>query len=426
MKRVALLLLLLLAPPSFAEENGQIALEGATDALEVITSAAGSIDYHVTWSNVTATALTTPGTGNGNITTAATTSLIAAPAASNWRYLRSLHLYNASTTVTNTVTVQIDRSTANRVLCKASLAPGEALDVEASGGCLLFDSAGRRRVSTTETTGFNGRTIYFSKVATATDASGYHYMHAKDTGFPGAYTLGAPGLSGANFTCDTGAGAAVAGAPVLPNATGGWYLTRFGVTSPAVNTYELIDLVWYNTGIGITTTTGQTVNSVAFPARDLNGATSGEGYRIAIYVSAAAGLAATASNATVTYTNSSGTGSRTATLSASVGFQAPATPVIGTWIPFLLQAGDTGVQSIQTLTLGTTWVSGTINLMVYRPLADEGVPTANGSSGSLHNRQSINPGVRIWNGSCLNLSVIGSSATTAPSVFGGVVELMDR
>ena len=35
-----------------------------------------------------------------------------------------------------------------------------------------------------------------------------------------------------------------------------------------------------------------------------------------------------------------------------------------------LQAGDVGVQSVQSLTLSATWTSGTINLVAYRILAD--------------------------------------------------------
>jgi hypothetical protein len=422
--RLVFALALALALP--ARADGQLALEGATDSLEVVTSAAGAVDYHATWANVTATALTTPGTGNGSITTATTTTVIAAPAASNWRYLRSLRLYNASNTVANTVTVRVNRSGNARVLCRATLAARESLTVESSGACTLYDASGRPKQTPDTPSGSTGYTLYFSKVATAIDAAGYHYMHAKDNGFPGAYALGSPGLSGEVLNCNTASGAAVAGAPVLPNPTGSWFLTFFGLTAAVANTYELIDLLWYNTGISVTTTTAQTINSVQWPARDANGSTAGEGVRIALYATAALGNSAAISNTTVTYTNSQGVSGRTATFSAAAGFNAPATPVIGTWMPFLLQAGDTGVQSIQSITLGTSYVSGTMSLFAYRPIDQTGVPAANFPSGSLTQRIERIPGLPIFNGTCFALSVIGGTATTAPSVYGGIVQLADR
>lgn len=414
----------LLALPAAAE--GSLILQGSTDSLEVVTSASGSVDYHASWANVTATALTTPGTGNGNIASATTTTVVTAPAASNWRHVRSLSVFNASATVANTVTIQVNRSAATRILCKANLAPQESIDLFASGSCSVFDAYGRPKVSPSDPPGFNGRNFNFTKVATAPDAAGYHYMYAKDTGFPGAYALGTPGLSGATLDCSSAAGAAVSGSHVLPNATSAWYLTRYGLNSSVVSTHQLLDLVWYNTGITVTTTTAQTVNSVAFPARDLNGATSGEGYQAAMYFSVASTAAATIANTTIDYTNSQGTPGRTGTLSAVVGFQSPATPVVGTWVPFQLQAGDTGIQSIQGITLGTSYVTGTINLFVYRPLSQDGVGVANAASGSLNVRQSLNPGVRIFNGTCFGWALSGASSTTAASIYNGTIELMDR
>ena len=42
---------------------------------------------------------------------------------------------------------------------------------------------------------------------------------------------------------------------------------------------------------------------------------------------------------------------------------------IGTFYPFSLQAGDTGVRSIQSFQINTTaWTSGTIHLVAYRVL----------------------------------------------------------
>lgn len=404
-----------------------ITLEGSTDSLELVTTGSSvSIDYHCTWANVTATALTTPGTNVGNINSATTTTLIAAPSASNWRHIKACNFENSGTTSVG-LTLQVDRSASNRVIFTVTLSPGEHLTKSSDSDFHLYTAAGAEK-SDTGSAAYSGRSLSFSKIGTALDTIGYHYLYSKDTGFPGAWSLGTPGVNGTTFDCSTAAGAVVAGSHVLPNpASGGWYMSRFGLISSVVNTFEAVDLLWYNTGLTVTTTTNQAITSGAMPARDLNGSTNGEGYRIALYALTALGNAAAVANTTVSYTNSAGTAGRTATFSGSVGFQAPATPVIGTWMPFTLQAGDTGVRSIEGITLGTTYTSGTMSLIVYRPLAMTGVPVANYPSGSLGgSNQLSNPGVRLWNGTCLAVTVVGGVATTADSIYSGIFEIMEK
>ena len=56
-----------------------------------------------------------------------------------------------------------------------------------------------------------------------------------------------------------------------------------------------------------------------------------------------------------------------------------ASSAVGTFYPISLAAGDTGVRSVQTLTLSATWTSGTMHLVAYRvvailPLSAAGVP----------------------------------------------------
>lgn len=424
MKRLIALILTLLALPAHAG----LILEGATDALEVVTSTAASTDYQVSWSNVTATALTTPGTTKGNIASATTTTVLAAPSASNFRHVRNLVLRNASTTTSNLVTVQVDVSATNRVLYQASLAPGETLGMDETGKFTIYGSSGMERSLRAETSGVNGKSFTFGKVATATDAAGYHYAYLKDTGFPGAWTPGTPGLNGDAISCDTTADAVIGGTFVLPDPSSAWYLTKFGLTGAVVGNYELIDVLWFNTGLVVTTTTGQAVTFPGLPARDLNGSTNGEGVYAALLTTTANTNAGVISNTTLTYTDQDGNAGATGTFSGAVGFQAPATPVVGTWMPFLLAAGDRGIRSVQTITLGTSYAGGALSLVLYRPLAREGVPTANTSSGSLTGQQAIaaNPGVRIFNDTCLALTAIGNPATTAPGVYNGIIQLADR
>jgi hypothetical protein len=403
-----------------------VTLEGSsTDALEVVTAGASvSLDYSCAWANVTATALTTPGTSTGNIATATTTSIIAAPSASNWRHIKSCNFDNAGT-VAITLTVQVDRSSANRVLFSNTLGAGEHLTLSNDGDFHLYTASGAEK-SDTGSSGYSGRVFEFSKSCTAYDTIGYHINCANGTGFPGAFAIGTPGVNGATRDCSTAAGALITGSHVLANpASGGWYLTRFGMNASVVGTYGLIDVLWQNTGL-VVTTGAQAIVTPAWPARDVNGSTNGEGVRVAIQVLGTLGNAAAIATSTITYVNSNGDPGRTGILTGAVGFQLPATALIGTWVPFTLQAGDTGVRSISSFNSGTTYTSGTYSLVAYRPLALDGVAVANYPSGSLVSRAQLNPGVRVWNGTCFNIVGMGAIATTAPLLTAGIIELMER
>lgn len=402
-----------------------IELEGSTDALEVVTSSTAQIDYTIKWANRTATALTTPGTSSGAITTATTTTVVAAPSASNWRLITFMSLRNISTTAANIVTVQVDRSATNREVFEASLAPSESLIYDGTG-FRVYSSSGVERSMVVDTAGFSGRVFTMGKVATATDAAGYHYAYLKDTGFPGAWAPGTPGLNGDAISCDTAADAVIGGTFVLPDPTSAWYITNFGLTGAVVGNYELIDVLWFNTGLSVTTTTAQNITFPGLPARDANGSANGEGVYAALYTTTANTNAGVIANTTISYTDQDGNAGATGTFSGTVGFQAPATPVVGTWMPFTLAAGDRGIRSVQSVTLGTSYGAGALSLVLYRSLARAGVPVANTSSGSLNGPNTVTPGVRIYNDTCFALTAIGNPATTAPSVYNAQIQLMDR
>jgi hypothetical protein len=132
----------------------------------------------------------------------------------------------------------------------------------------------------------------------------------------------------------------------------------------------------------------------------------------------ALGNASAVSNTTLTYVDSDNNAGNTATFQAVAGMQAPATPVVGTFMPFSLAAGDRGIRSISEITLGTTYTSGTMALIIYRELAT--IPaTAVQVAGMMIPPTSINiqPGVRVYNGSCIALISTGP-ATTATTPTG--------
>lgn len=193
-----------------------------------------------------------------------------------------------------------------------------------------------------------------------------------------AYAQGRPGLAAA--PASGLAGAALTAYPgqipfTNPAAGQATYLTRLTVAANGSGTFRVYDRLWHNSGLVVTTTTAQTVSSVAWPARDRVGSTSGAGVLVGIEVSTATTNASAVTNTTMNYTNSAGVAGRTATMASF-----PATAVAGTFVPFQLQAGDTGVRSVQDVTLGTSYVTGAIHLVAYRALMQLGVMTTNVAS----------------------------------------------
>lgn len=403
-------LLLLLLPLAL---HAGIILDATTKSVRVTTSAATNVDYHASYVDVTTTTFT-PTETNGQITTATTTPLVSAPASSTQRQVKLLTVTNTSTTTANTITALLTISgTDRRLFPSVTLAAGESLQYEDGQGWYLLDAWGRRKVAAEDAGGVSGVAFDFYKIGTAAEAAGTFYSWSKDSGLPGAFAPGTPGLGGRTIDGTTSTDA---GCLTVPNATsGGNYLSSLNAAGSIAHNLFLQDWLWINTGAVVTTTTGQTVTSVTFPARDINGSTNGQGVGVGILVTTATTNVGAVTNTTLTYTNSDGTGSRTATIASF-----PATAVAGTFIPFQLAAGDRGVRSIQTLTLGTSYGGGAISLVAYRTLFGQPMLLAN--VGSPQGIPIMNPGVRIYDGTCM-MPVGLMSATTAATLAGSGVVL---
>jgi hypothetical protein len=395
-----------------------ILLTATTDTLELLTGAAVSVDVVCSFVDITTTAFT-PGTAQQNVATATTVTIVTAPAASTQRQIKQLSFRNKSTTAAQTVTVKKDISgTEYYITPDVQLNPGEQLLYTDGAGWTVLDRNGRLRTQATDIDGVTGRASSFYKVGTAAKAAGNWYCYSKDNGYPGAWAVGSSGLSG---RATDGTQSADAGCLIVSNpGSGANYLTKLDATGTVAAFAMLADILWVNNGVVVTTTTAQTVTSAAFPARDANGSTNGEGVMIGLLVTAATTNAGLISNMTVSYTNSDGTASRTATVGTGIdGFPISAT--IGLFLPFQLQAGDKGVRSIQSITLGTSLVTGSVSMVAYRVVAGQTLGLANvGAPASVGQ----NPGVRLYNGSCLHLLTIASATTL--NVLTGTATVMER
>lgn len=372
-----------------------ITLDTTSKVFELTTSSTADTDYFVSWVDMTTSAFT-PGASQGTINTAGTTVLVAAPAASTQRGIKTVSVFNRHASTAQTVTVKIDVSGTEYSLFKATLMAGESLQWSDGNEWAVYDAVGDKKVNAPTSVGVTGRIVPFNKVGTTAEGTAYWYGFSKDTGYPGAWSPGTPGLNG---RATDGTTVADVGCLPLWTPTGQLFLNEISATSTTNTSIMLADVVWVNTGIVVTTTTAQAITTPTFPARDLNGSTDGEGYVIGLYFTAASTNAAAITNSTVSYTNSAGTAGRTATLVAVAGDQIPPTPVIGTVVWFGLQAGDKGVRSIQSITLGTSLVTGSVSLMVARPMHMVSVQTNNVAVAYRY----PDPGTRLYTGTCLQL-----------------------
>ena len=389
-------------------------LASTSDLIRVVTSAAAQIEVHASWVDLNGTTVTPGRTNTPYITTATTTTIVGSPASSTVRNVKHLNITNDHASASCNVTVEHTDGTTAIELIAFTLLPGENMLFNEEGRWAHRDSQGAE-YPPAGLGAYSGRSVGFMKTGTASDAAGYWYCTAKDGGFPGAWATGSPGVNGRNTD---GTNSADFGCiPISNPSTGANYITEIQMAAAVNHSHLFFDVLWVNTGLVVTTTTAQTVTMAsALPARDINGTTSGEGCMIAMLFTAAATNAGVITNTTVTYTNSAGTAGRTATLAAIVGSQIPATPVIGTLIWFNLAAGDIGVQSIQSVTLGTSLVTGSISMMITRDIATIGTTIPNVTAQKMIGT----PGIRIYNGTCM-LHCNLSSATTATFYSGELV-----
>jgi hypothetical protein len=187
-------------------------------------------------------------------------------------------------------------------------------------------------------------------------------------GLPGAASAPSPGVNGATLT-------SYAGQIPFPATSGSTtiYLAGMDATQAAnVGGVMLCDRLWHNSGLTVTTTTAQSITFSGLPARDSNGTTNGVGVMLGIEVTTTTGNAGAITNMTASYTDSGGTAANTATVTSY-----PAGAVAGTFVPFNLAAGDVGVRSVESVTFGTSLVSGAVSMVCYRVIAVIPTTTAN-------------------------------------------------
>lgn len=242
----------------------------------------------------------------------------------------------------------------------------------------------------------------FMKAVTPTLVAGRPHSLFYLAGNPGAADAPTPGAEGEALTSFTGQ------LPFGNPSAGNAYLARFQASASIAGQLLLCDRLWHNSGLAINTASSQTVDSVAFPARDANGSSNGDGVLLAVEIRTATG--AGTPTLTIGYTNSAGDSGRSATNI----IKTVASSAVGAFYPIGLQAGDSGVRSVQSYQQSATWTSGALHLVAYRVLARLDLPLAHVANAI----DAVTGGFpKAWNNTVPFLVFIPS--TTTASVVGG-------
>jgi hypothetical protein len=248
-------------------------------------------------------------------------------------------------------------------------------------------------------------TIIKTGIATAAVGAmrGYTLWYA--AGAPGAATAPSAGINGTAVSTPK-AGEIPRFNPVSGNA----HLGRLSINASTAGVLMLIDRLWENSGLSVTSTTAQAITPATLPSRSADGTTNGAQVMAAIEWSATGG--AGTPTVTLTYTDQDGNTGATGT------FTGVATPPVGTFEIFTLAAGDTGIRAPTSFIQSATRTSGTMHLVLFRILAQVEVSSANIGNAI----DALTGGMpRLYDGTVLQL-VWFPSATTATNFIGTYIE----
>lgn len=258
-------------------------------------------------------------------------------------------------------------------------------------------------------------------------AAGRWYDFSMIGGYPVANAWAGTALTWK--TCDetTGNGTQIFGIPHGGNVAA---LTKHLLNMSALSAVAtavpgqlmLVDMQGYYPGINMNVATAQTLTGS--PTLRY---TNGQGVRAFLVPTVATG--ATAHNLSMSYTNQAGTSGRA--LPVTVSCTASATPghithsgtAANNYGPFLpMAAGDTGIQSVQSVTLSAASLAGTAALVLAKPLVS--IPLVAASIASERDLINQLPSLpQIKDGACLTWLYFAGAATAASTNFYGHLEM---
>jgi hypothetical protein len=263
-----------------------------------------------------------------------------------------------------------------------------------------------------------GQKLFFNKVMPSVSVANTPHTLWTATGLPGAGAYGSVGKANGRVCYGAQSGSFTAGAFRYQNATSPatQHLISLGgtsITSSGTGTLILVDRV-SDCLLAHAETTGS-ITGVTATSRLESITTPGDGCQI--WCEVQTGFSAASNTITFTYTNQLGTGSRTTQNMVTVA-SAIAGRSVNANLWQGLQAGDTGVRSIESLTLVSGTATGQYAVCLVRPLASIPMPAVaqyveRDFVVELPNLE------KIFDDSCLQLIYVPTAAVTA-TLFGEI------
>jgi hypothetical protein len=231
---------------------------------------------------------------------------------------------------------------------------------------------------------------------------------------------GSPGggvLAGTSTTVGVVPTDATAGCPIIEFTTGVGYLSKVEFGSSVACRLSIFDMLFKSGAYSYAaaTTTLSTQPAISQRCPDYPGSGTVFGARNEIWIEIVTAMTgATNWRVQITYTNQDGTTGRTSIQSTA---QAAAALTIGKMFQIALQAGDTGVQKIESVIVTNAGATaGTFNVLILRPLWTSGrVRTAN--DGDIHGITKTGMPI-VYGDSALIMTV------QADSTSSGIPEIM--
>ena len=232
----------------------------------------------------------------------------------------------------------------------------------------------------------------FGKVSMTAKAAGTFQSLWTAAGLPAA------GANPASLAMVIPTSATAGALPFVNPATGLSYISKISSSQQTIGTLILYDRIAHSSGLNGTLTTAQAVNGAALTRH-----TTGEDVELFLEVYTATG--ATASSVTISYTNSAGVSGR-----KTPAVAMPVTPVVGQMLPIPLQAGDTGIRSVQSVTLSaSTATAGNFGITLVKRIAE--IPITVAGTGVVLDPFALGfP--KIEDNACLSFMVVTSTTST--------------
>lgn len=248
---------------------------------------------------------------------------------------------------------------------------------------------------------------HFNKAGPVPQGAGQWCTCWYSSGAPGVGSDGAAAPGGTAYTSTDTTSSAFGYPDTTPKQK---HIVTVGLSATQTGSYRLVDRLVAASGVSITTTGAKTINTTALPRYT-------DGANVEAWVEVTTATTTTACNLTLSsYTNQNGTAGRAG--SASMTFPAAATVQRWKGRPHMA-TGDSGVRSVQTITVNTASAAGVIQVVLQRTLVT--IPLSLGNV--WYERDMVLQGLclpRVFDGASLSMEQF-ATGTGGATIWGSII-----